>query len=153
MRALGLLLALLAGAVGAAAAAQPVAVVVHPDVPADDLSFAELRRLFRGDQQFWGGSQRVALVVRSGDVHERRVLLEEVYAMSERRFRQYWVGKVFRSEVASGPRVATSAAMALSLVRSLPGAIALVAAADVPAGARVLRIDGRLPGDRGYALQ
>lgn len=153
MRVWGLLLALGVAGLGARVEAQPVAVVVHPDVRASDVSFAELRRIFRGDQQFWGGRQRVALVVRAGNARERRVLLDRVYGMSERRFRQYWVGKVFRSEVASGPRVATSAAMSLSLVRALPGAIALVAASEVPAGTRVLRIDGRLPGDRGYALQ
>ena len=135
------------------AASQPVAVVVHEDVPVQNLSFGELRRIYRGDRQFWANRQRVTLLVRSEGAYERRVLLSRVYEMSERGFRQFWVGKIFRSEVATGPKVAYSNAMTLSLLRSLPGAIAFVRSDDVPAGTRVVRIDGLLPSDRGYPLR
>lgn len=146
-------LALVAALAAPDAAAQAVAVVVHPDVPVRNLSSDELRRVYRGDQQFWGNRQRVTLVVPAEGEPERSVMLRRVYEMSERRFRQYWVGKIFRSEVASGPKVAYSSDMSLSLVRALPGAIAFVPADDVPADARVLRVDGKLPADRGYPLR
>ena len=41
---------------------------------------------------------------------------------------------------------------ATELVASIPGAVAFVDAAQVPKGLKVLRIDGRLPGEKGYPL-
>ena len=42
-----------------------VAVVVHPDVPVDSLTTADLRRLVLGDRGFWPGSVRVTLLLRA----------------------------------------------------------------------------------------
>jgi hypothetical protein len=42
--------------------------------------------------------------------------------------------------------------MSASLVRDIPGAIALVPASKVPPGVKVLRIDGKRPGEPGYPL-
>jgi hypothetical protein len=57
------LLAAAAPAVGAEGG--DVAIVVRPDVPVDNLPFAELRRLMRGERQFWNSSLRVTLLVRN----------------------------------------------------------------------------------------
>src|SRR3984957_12184485 len=78
-----------------------IAIVVRPDVPVDNLSFAELRRLMLGDRQFWSLNLRVTLVVRAPGAREREVALRDIYQMSEAQFRQYWIAKVFRAEAAS----------------------------------------------------
>ncbi len=59
--ALSLLLLLAASAL---AQGIDVAVVVHPDVPVDNLSFADMRRIMPGDRQFWDSSLRVTLLIR-----------------------------------------------------------------------------------------
>ena len=151
--ALSLLILVMGMASEATAQRGPVAIIAHPGVTADDLSFAQLRNVFLGEQQFWGNGQRITLLVRAPDAYERDLILEEVYEMNERRFRQYWIGKIFRSEVVSGPKVVYSAEMAHQLAQALPGAITFMRSAEVPAGAHILRIDGKLPGDVGYALQ
>jgi hypothetical protein len=43
--------------------------------------------------------------------------------------------------------------MAVDLVNRIPGAIAFVDAAQVARGAHVVKIDGRLPGDKEYTLR
>jgi hypothetical protein len=43
--------------------------------------------------------------------------------------------------------------MSASLVRGIPGAIALVSMNKIPPGVKVLRIDGKKPGERGYGLR
>ena len=131
----------------------PVAIVTHPGVSTDGLSFAQLRNVFLGEQQFWANGQRIPLLVRASEAYERDLMLSRVYEMNERRFQQYWIGKIFRSEVVSGPKAVYSAEMAHQLAQALPGAITFMRAAEVPAGAHVLRIDGKLPGDAGYPLQ
>ena len=135
-----------------AAAAPEVAIVVRPDVPVDNLSFAELRRLMLGDRQFWTSNLRVTLLVRAPGAREREVVLKNIYQMSEAQFRQYWIAKVFRAEAASGPRIVYSNEMAAELASAIPGAVAFVDAGQVPSGLKVLRINGLLPNQPGYPL-
>src|SRR5436305_4669745 len=144
-----------AGAALAAPAADSnaVAIVVRPDVPVDSLSFAELRRLMLGDRQFWSSNLKVTLLVRAPGAREREVVLKTIYQMSEAQFRQFWIAKVFRAEAASGPRIVYSNEMAAELALAIPGAVALVESGQVPKGLKVLKIDGKLPGEKGYVLR
>ena len=134
------------------AQASSIAIVVHPSVEVDDLTFAEFRKIILGDRQFWTGGKRITLIVRAPVADERTILLERVYKMSEAQYRQYWVAKVFRAEIASGPRVVLSNEEAVDLVGVIDGAIAIVSSEDVPEGLKVLKIDGLLPGEQGYPL-
>ena len=138
---------------GAAASGGDVAVVVRPDTPADSLSFSEIRKLLLGDRQFWNSSLRVTLLIRAPAAREREVVLKTIYRMSETQFRQYWISKVFRAETSSGPKIVYSNEMAAELVNALPGSVAFVDAAQVPKGLKVLKIDGKLPGDKDYPLK
>ena len=147
-----LLAALIAIPPAGAAEAGDVAIVVRPDVPVDNLAFAELRRLMLGDRQFWSSNLRVTLLVRAPGAPERDIVLKTVYQMSEAQFRQYWIAKVFRAEAASAPRIVYSNEMAAELATSIPGAVAFVDAAGVPNGLKVVKINGLLPGQKGYSL-
>jgi hypothetical protein len=144
------LFVLLAGFV--AAAPGDLAIVVRPDVPVENLSFGDLRKLFLGDRQFWNSDLRVTLLIRAPVARERDIVLKTIYQMSEAQFRQYWISKVFRAEVAAGPKIVYSTEMAAELVAAIPGAVAFVDAAKVPRGLKILRIDGKLPGDKAYPL-
>jgi len=156
---MGLLLSMLAlSAIGATrAAAQEsgfaVAIVVHPETDVDNLTFAELRTIFRGERQFWDDGRRVTLLIRAPVAAEREVVLQRIYGMDEAAFREYWIGKMFRAEVASGPKLVYSADMARDLVTVIPGAITFVPASEVSAVTKVVRIDGKLPSEEGYPLR
>lgn len=130
-----------------------VAVVVRQDLPADNLSFREVRELFTGERQFWSSKLRVTLLVRAPVARERDVLLKTVYRMSEAQFRQYWISKVFRAEAPTGPKIVYSSGMAAQLVAVIPGAVTFMDAAQVPKELKVLKIDGSLPGEKGYPLR
>jgi phosphate transport system substrate-binding protein len=150
-----LALAVAASLVGLAAAQAPgdIAVVVHADVPVDNLSLSELRRLVLGDRAFWPASVRVTLLVRAPIARERDVVLKTVCQMTEAQFRQHWIAKVFRAETALAPKIVYSSEMAIDLVNRIPGAITFVDASQVRGGLRVVKVDGRLPGERGYLLR
>ena len=137
----------------AAAGRQPVAIVVNPKTSVSDLSFATLRRIFLGQEQYWPDRSKVTLLVRAPVSRERAVVLDEIYRMDEDQFRQYWIGKMFRAEVAGGPKIVYSPDMAMNLVGVIPGSITFVLASAVPANAKIVRIDGKLPTDPGYPLK
>jgi hypothetical protein len=130
-----------------------VAIVVNSRVPVTDLSFTELRRILLGERQFWSSSLRISLLMRAPVAREREVLLNTVYEMSEAQVRQYWISKVFRAEAASAPPLFYSDEEILQALVSVPGSIAAVEASRIPKSLRVIRIDGRLPGEPGYRLR
>jgi ABC-type phosphate transport system substrate-binding protein len=130
-----------------------VAVVVQPDTPVSNLSLAEVRKIFLGDRQYWTANMPVVLLIRAPVARERDVVLKIIYQMSESQFKQYWIAKIFRAESVSAPKVVYSNDMASELVTALPGAIAFVDSRDVRPGTKVVRVDGRLPGEPGYPLR
>ncbi len=130
-----------------------VAVVVHPDTPVSDLSLADVRKVFLGDRQYWTSNLPVVLLIRAPVARERNVVLKIIYQMSETQFKQYWIAKIFRAESALAPKVVYSNDMANDLVTAVPGAIAFIDAREVRSGAKVVRVDGHLPGEPGYPLR
>ena len=142
-----------AGTVFAEGPTQAVAIIANGEVAADDLSLAELKRIFLAEQQFWPDRTRIVLLVQPPGDYARQVVLDRIYGMSEAEYKKYWVAKMFRAEVPSGPKIVFSVNMAGELVSSIRGAITFVTAADATStGAKVLRIDGKLPGELGYPL-
>jgi hypothetical protein len=154
----GLIVAAVLGVAGllvpnGASAQMAVAIVVHPATEVDNLSFDELRSIFRGDRQFWDDGRRVTVLVRAPVAEERQMILDRIYEMDEDEFREYWIGKMFRAEVVAGPKLVYSADMARELVTVIPGAITFVPVSEVSSGTKVVRINGLLPSDEGYPLR
>jgi len=136
-----------------APAVHEVAVAVHPDVPIDNLTLAELRHLALGDREFWPGSVRVTLIIRAPINHERDVVLKTICQVTEAQFRQHWIAKVFRADTALAPKIVYSTEMAIDMVNRVPGAITFIDAADVSNRLKVVKVDGRRPGENGYPLR
>lgn len=136
-----------------AADAGDIAVVVRPDTPVTNLKLKELRGIMLGDQQFWASSQPITLLIRAPGTRERGVVLKVLYNMTEAEFRNYWISKIFRAETTSGPKIVYSNQVANDLIVTLPGAIAFFEAEQVPKGLKILKIDGKLPGDPGYVMK
>ena len=130
-----------------------VAIVVHQGTIVDDLSMDKLRRIFLAEQQFWGDRSRITLLVRAPISYERAFVLDRIYRMSEQQFRQYWIAKMFRAEIPSGPKIVFSNDMARELVTVIPGSITFMRASDVDDTVQLVKIDGKLPSDEGYPLK
>ena len=130
-----------------------LAIVVHKDTAVENLSLSELRNIFRANQQFWPNRSRIVLLVRAAQSDERDYVLSNIYEMTEDEFRRYWIAKMFRAEVPTGPKVVFSTGMTLDLVVAIPNSISFMRADNVRDDVKVVRIDGKLPGDDGYPLK
>ena len=137
----------------AASNSDAIAIVVHKDLPVENISLEELRNIFLADRQFWENRTRITLLVRAPQSDERSFILERIYQMSEAQFRQDWIAKMSRAEVPRGPKIVLSAGMALDLVVAIPGSISFTRADAVTDDVKVIRIDGLLPSDDGYPLK
>jgi hypothetical protein len=136
----------------AAQTSKGVAVVVNPDVAVDNLTVSELRRLVLGDREFWPAGIRVTLLIRAPIARERDAVLKDLCQMTEAQFRQHWIAKVFRADTALAPKIVYSNTMAIDLVNRTPGAITFIDASELTRGLKVVKVDGRLPGEKGYVL-
>lgn len=130
-----------------------IAVVVNPVNPENDVSVAHLRRLLLGDRRFWAGNVRVKLAFRERGVRERDRLLAVLLDMDNRAFDEHWRAKVFRGEAAEEPLTLPSRETVIRYVQGTPGALAFMAEKDVPSWLKILRVEGKLPGEHGYAVR
>jgi ABC-type phosphate transport system substrate-binding protein len=148
-------LALFVAMPGAARAqrTEPLAVVVNRANPTDDVSVAELRRIFRGQRSRWPSGRRVTLLMRDGAAPERAALLRFLYGLNEQDYRRGFIQAVFSGEASDAPRMLASANGMLRFVFNAPGAVGYVRASEVDSTVKVLRVDGRLPGEPGYRLE
>ncbi|HUF48702.1 MAG TPA: hypothetical protein VMM93_12875 [Vicinamibacterales bacterium] len=146
---------LVAATAPAGQAQQPadIAVIVHADVAIDNLTLAELRRVWLGDREFWPSGERITLFIRAPVAAERDAVVSTLCRMTEAQFRQHWIAKVFRNESPSGPKIVYSTESAHDQVARVPGAIAFVPASAVGTGVKVVRVDGRRPGETGYPIR
>ena len=113
-----------------------VAVVVNPKNPVAILTLPALRKLFAGE-------------TRTG-AHEREVVLR-LLRLSEDEYARYWTTQAYRGE-GTEPVAVFSNGMQKEAVLAIPGAIAVMDARDLKPGLKVMKIEGKLPGEEGYPL-
>jgi len=133
------------------------ALVKNPSNATADLALADLMRIYKGDQQFWSSGKKITLIVPEPETPEKKVLLDKVYRMSEEEFHGFWLKRVFRGEVLSGPLVLPDAASTIQFVASHEGAVGLVNWKNLQGTAagrsvKILTIDGRSPSEKNYVL-
>ena len=146
-------IALLCAGQSFAQSSQDVAVIVNPKNNVDNLSMAELAKIFRGERQYWRTDLPVLLLLRAPGSYEREVALRSIFRMTESQYKQYWISRIMRAEATSPPAELYSSGMTKEGVSSIPGSIACISASDVKPGVKVVRINGRLPGEAGYPLR
>jgi len=133
-----------------------LAVIVHPDNPTSNLSFAEFRRIARLEQQFWNDNTPISLLIPGANTSERSRTLKRVYQMSEQAFRQHWISVAYQVKATSLPRPFSSCEVAVEVVSRLSEAVSMVSSSCLDQQFRervkVVRIDGRLPNEDGYRL-
>ena len=149
-----LLLALLL-ALGAPAGARAgsYALIASPDVPVKQISLDEVRRIFLFKKTAWKGGVPITVLLPGDQLPARTFLLRSVYRRDEDGLRRFILEKLFRGEISLAPRVMDEDTDAIGYVTSGRGLVALVAHETHGLGnVRVLRVDGKLPGQPGYAL-
>jgi ABC-type phosphate transport system substrate-binding protein len=129
-----------------------VAFVVNAKNPANEVTTAQLRKIYLGDETRWAGNEKITILLLPAGREERRILFDQLLKMSDDDYVRHWIGKVFQGEATSGPKTAASLASMARLVAGLPGAIGFLSARDAAGDAalKVLRVDGKAPGEKGY---
>ena len=144
---------LLATVVSTTAFAQAgdIAVVVNQNNHVSAVTTAELRKIFRGERRSWAVGLPVRLIVLPAGTPEHDAILK-ILGMTDHEYKEYWLALVFRGEVESEPTNVPSLGMQMEALSVFPGAITLVKVQDVKPAMKVLKVDGRLPGEPDYPI-
>jgi ABC-type phosphate transport system substrate-binding protein len=132
---------------------EDLAIIVNKSNPIDNLSLAELRKLFLAEQAQWSDHRRVTVVMLQPGQPERESVLRLIYRMTESSFTRYFLHGQYTGEIQSTPKVLATAASACKFIFNVPGAIGYVRFSEVDDSVKVVRVDGRMPGESGYPVK
>lgn len=136
----------------ASGGAEPLVIVVNRSNPVDELSSAELRRIFLGNRSHWPNGRRITLVMREPGEPERNTILHDVCGMTEDQFKNHFLHGLYTGEILVSPKILASAVGVRKFIFNVPGAIGYVRIGDLDPTVKVVRIDELLPEDKGYKL-
>jgi ABC-type phosphate transport system substrate-binding protein len=131
-------------------ASAQLAVVVNTSNRTDQLTTDELRRIFLA-QSFTYPTGEHARVAMHGP--SQATFAQKALAQRLERVRSRWMAAVFAGETSSAPSELASPDDVRKFVQQHPDAIAFLPVADVDASVKVLRVDGRRPGDAAYPIR
>jgi hypothetical protein len=134
----------------------PLAVVVHKSTPCDDMTAGMLRKVLSGELLEWSDGRKVVLVQQAPESPVYQRMLSLALHTDVKAYKRHLIQVEFQGKELPLIKTLSSDEMAIKFVGNVPGAIAVVEAVALAGGApriKVLRIDGKMPGERGYALQ
>jgi len=137
----------------AAGADQTIAIIVNQSNPVDNCSFEELRKIFLGAKSHWPNGRRITLVLSDPSLPERKVVLRDIYGMSEKNLNTHFIQGVFSGSILAAPKTLGNATEVRKFVFNVPGAIGYVRGSELDSSVKTLRLDGQLPEDKDYRLR
>jgi ABC-type phosphate transport system substrate-binding protein len=128
-------------------------IVVNRSNPVENLSFAELRKIFMGEQTHWSNGRRITVVMLEAGKQERQAILTQIYRMDDKDFNKHFIQGMFTGEIHAAPKTLATSTEVLKFVLNVPGAIGYVRGAEADESVKVVRVDSRLPGDKDYSIR
>jgi ABC-type phosphate transport system substrate-binding protein len=130
-----------------------LAIVVNPACSLDNLSSAELTRIFKAEKTKNPDGVKYLLTTRETGSPERNAALKVIYQMTDSEYEKFFLQATFAGTVQSAPKQLASTSAVLQFVGGSPGAISYLRASDADGSVKILKIDGKSPGDPDYPIK
>src|SRR5207248_2219840 len=128
-------------------------IVVNRSNPVENLSLAELRKIFMGEQTHWSNGRRITVVMLEPGKQERQAVLTQIYRMDDKDFNKHFLQGMFTGEIHAAPKTLATSTEVLKFVLNVPGAIGYVRGAEADESVKIVHVDSRLPGDKDYSIR
>ncbi|HTF26050.1 MAG TPA: hypothetical protein VK937_19410 [Candidatus Limnocylindria bacterium] len=132
------------------AAIKNLAVVMSTGSKLSDVPLADLIKLCKGIQKAWPDGKSFTLVIKNPESPEMRVAVQKLFGDPSGDPKTA-IAKLNESRVTV--RIVGSDEELLRAVESTPGAVGILDVYSINSSVKVLRVDGKLPFDVGYALK
>ena len=137
-------------AAGTFAGIKNMAVVVSAGSRLNDISLADLAKLCKGLQKTWPDGKSFTLVVKNPESPEMRVAAQKLFGAAPGEVKAL-IAKL--NEPRLTVKIVENDEDLLRAVEATPGAVGIVDVYAINSSVKVLRLDGKLPFDLGYALK
>jgi hypothetical protein len=127
-----------------------MAVVTSAGSKLADVPLAELVKYCKGTAKAWPDGKGFVIVLKNPDLPEMRVALQKLFGGGATEARTA-IAKL--NEARQAVIIVDSDDDLLHAVDSTPGAVGIVDVYSINSSVKVLRVDGKLPFDVGYALK
>ena len=127
-----------------------MAVVASAASKLADVPLADLLKYCKGTAKAWPDGKSFMIVIRDPDAPEMRVALQKLFGSSGADAR---IAIAKLNEGRAVVKIADSDDDLLRTVDATPGAIGIVDVYSINGSVKVLRVDGKLPFDVGYAFK
>jgi ABC-type phosphate transport system substrate-binding protein len=127
--------------------AKQIAVIVDKANPTADLTLPDLVRILKGENHRWPDGKLVTVILRDLSTPEMQTAMQKIYKMQPDEL------KALIAAHKGAIVLANSEEELLKMVATTPGAIGLVDVYSITNRVNVLKIDGKLPLQQGYALK
>src|SRR5262249_47944416 len=131
-------------------AAKNIAVVMSAGSKTADVQLAELVKLCKGTQKAWSDGRTFMLVMKDPGAPEMHAPVQKLFGVAPADFKSA-IPKL--NESRQLVTVVETDEELLRTVEATPGAVGIVDVYSINSSVKVLRIDGKLPFDVGYALK
>ncbi len=143
-------LTLLAALASLPAAAKDLAVVVNKSNSTKNVALPDLTKLCKATTPKWPDGKDVVLVLRDPGTPEMRMVLQKVYGMSADEVKSLISGA--NQAHKDHFLIVGSDDAVIRTVQTMPGAIGIVDVYSITSGVNVVKVDGKMPLEPGYAL-
>ena len=130
-----------------------LAIVINKASTLENVTSAELAKIFRAEKSKGPDGVRYVLAARETGSPERAAALAGIYQMSEDEYAKYFLQATFIGLVRAAPEQITSAAGLKAHIAKIPGTIGYLRASEVDDTVKVVKVDGKLPGEPDYKLK
>jgi ABC-type phosphate transport system substrate-binding protein len=140
--------ALLAG--NAAPGIKNMAVVASAGSKLQDVPLAELAKLCKGTQKTWADGRSFTLVMKDPESPDLHVAVQKLFGVAASEVKNS-IARL--NETRTVVRIVEGDDDLLRTVEATPGAVGILDVYAINSSVKVLRVDGKLPFDVGYALK
>jgi ABC-type phosphate transport system substrate-binding protein len=136
--------------VSTVAAFKNMAIVTSATSKVIDVPLADLVKFCKGTTKAWPDGRNFSMVIKSPDAPEMHGVLQKLFGVTGSEAKAA-IAKL--NETRTVVKVVDSDDELLKAVEATPGAVGVVDVYSINSSVKVLRIDGKLPFDVGYALK
>jgi hypothetical protein len=126
------------------------AIVTAAGSKMNDVPLADLVKLCKGTQKAWPDGRDFLLVIKDPEAPDTRIAIQKLFGLTPGDFKAL-LTKL--NETRQVVKIVDTDDGVMQAVASTPGAIGLVDVYSINSSVKVLRVDGKLPFDVGYALK
>jgi len=137
-------------AASAFAAFKNMAIVTSAASKVNDVPLAELVKYCKGTTKAWPDGKIFSIVIKNPDAPEMHGVLQKLFGANGSDAKAA-IAKLNETRIVV--KVVDSDEELLKTVQTVPGAVGVVDVYSINSSVKVLRIDGKLPFDVGYALK